>query len=146
MDPVTLIGIATTSYNLLKKGIAAGKEAHQMASDLGQFMNAIQGIKDSHGKAKSRRFGSVEEEALETFAALKKAEQMENELRNFVIGQYGMNAWQDILRIQADIRKKRKQEQIEHQQFIDDCIIWGLIAGAIAITLIIIIAIIVAMP
>jgi CHASE3 domain sensor protein len=71
---------------------------------------------------------------------------MENELRNFVIGQYGMNAWQDILRIQADIRKKRKQEQIEHQQFIDDCIIWGLIAGAIAITLVIIIGIIMAMP
>jgi len=135
MDPVTLLAAATTSFNLLKKGIAAGKEVQSMAGDLGRFMGAIQNIKTQHATAKSRRFGSVEEEALESFAALKKAEKLENELRNFVIGHYGMNAWQQILRLQADIRKRRKQEEIERQQFIDDLIIWGLIAGLIAITL-----------
>jgi len=135
MDPVTLLGIATTSYTVLRKGIAAGKEIESMAGDLGRWMGAIQNIKTQHGIAKSRRFGSVEEEALESFACLKKAEQMENELRNFVIGHYGMNAWQQILRLQADIRKRRRQEEIERQQFIDDLIIWGLIAGLIALTL-----------
>lgn len=135
MDPVTLLGIATTSYTVLRKGIAAGREIESMAGDLGRWMGAIQNIKTYHATAKSRRFGSVEEEALESFAALKKAEQMENELRNFVIGHYGMNAWQQILRLQADIRKRRQQEEIERQQFIDDLIIWGLIAGLIALTL-----------
>ena len=135
MDPVTLLAAATTSYNILKKGIAAGKEIESMAGDLGRWMGAIQNIKTQHSIAKSRRFGSVEEEALESFAALKKAEQMENELRNFVIGHYGMNAWQQILRLQAEIRKRRQREEIERQQFIDDLIIWGLIAGLIAITL-----------
>ena len=94
MDPVTLLGIATTSYTVLRKGIAAGREIESMAGDLGRWMGAIQNIKTYHATAKSRRFGSVEEEALESFAALKKAEQMENELRNFVIGHYGMSAWQ----------------------------------------------------
>jgi hypothetical protein len=135
MDPVTLLGIATTSYSVLKKGIAAGKEIESMSGDLGRWMGAIQGIKAQHGKAKSRRFGSVEEEALESFAALKKAEQMENELRNFVIGHYGMNAWQQIIRLQGEIRKRRKEEEIARQQFFDDLIIWGLIAGCIALTL-----------
>ena len=135
MDPVTLLGIATTSYTVLRKGIAAGREIESMAGDLGRWMGAIQNIKTYHATAKSRRFGSVEEEALESFACLKKAEQMENELRNFVIGHYGMNAWQQILRLQADIRKKRRQQEIQRQQFIDDLIIWGLIAGLIALTL-----------
>lgn len=135
MDPVTLLAAATTSYNLLKKGIAAGKEIESMAGDLGRWMGAIQNIKTSHGIAKSRRFGSVEEEALESFAALKKAQQMENELRNFVIGHYGMNAWQQIIRLQGEIRKRKKEEEIARQQFIDDLIIWGLIAGLIALTL-----------
>ena len=135
MDPVTLLGIATTSYNVLKKGLAAGKEIESMAADLGRYMGAIQNIKTHHATAKSRRFGSVEEEALESFACLKKAEQMENELRNFVIGHYGMNAWQQIIRLQGEIRKRRKEEEAARQQFIDDLIIWGLIAGLIALTL-----------
>jgi hypothetical protein len=37
---------------------------------------------------------------------------MENELRNFIIGQYGVNAWQDIIRIQADLRKKQKEAEL----------------------------------
>lgn len=135
MDPVTLLGIATTSYAVLRKGIAAGREIESMAGDLGRWMGAIQNIKTYHATAKSRRFGSVEEEALESFAALKKAEQMENELRNFVIGHYGMNAWQQIIRMQGEIRKRRKEEEIARQQFIDDLLIWGLIAGLIALTL-----------
>jgi hypothetical protein len=43
--------------------------------------------------------------------AHKKAQEMENELRNFLIANYGFNAWQDILRIQAKIRKERIAEK-----------------------------------
>ena len=112
MDPITAIAVASTAYNAIKKGFQVGKEVESMAGDLGRWMNAINAVKTSHSKAKGRRFGSVEEEALETFAAKKKAEQMENDLRNFIVGQYGVNAWQDIIRIQADLRKKQKEEEI----------------------------------
>ena len=117
MDPITALTIATTAYNTIKKGFEVGKEVESMAGDLGRWMNAINAVKTSHSKAKGRRFGSVEEEALETFAAKKKAEQMENDLRNFIVGQYGMNAWQDIIRIQADLRRKQKEaEQLAAQK------------------------------
>jgi len=117
MDPITAIGIASTAYSAIKKGFEVGKEVESMAGDLGRWMNAINAVKTSHSKAKGRRFGSVEEEALETFAAKKKAEQMENDLRNFIVGQYGVNAWQDIIRIQADLRRKQKEaEQLAAQK------------------------------
>ena len=35
---------------------------------------------------------------------------MEDELRNWLIATYGMNAWNDILRIQAKLRKERQEE------------------------------------
>jgi len=131
MDPITAIGIATTAYSAIKKGFQVGKEVESMAGDLGRWMNAINAVKTEHSKAKGRRFGSVEEEALETFAAKKKAEQMENELRNFIVGQYGVNAWQDIIRIQADLRKKQKEEAIrlakERDQLIYNMFMIGLI-------------------
>jgi hypothetical protein len=122
MDPITAITVATTAYNTIKKGIQVGKEIESMSGDLGRWMNAISAVKTSHSKAKGRRFGSVEEEALETFAAKKKAEQMENELRNFVIGQHGMNAWQEIIRIQGELRKKQQEAQILAAQKRDELI------------------------
>lgn len=139
MDPITAIGIATTAYSAIKKGFEVGKEVESMAGDLGRWMNAINAVKTSHSKAKGRRFGSVEEEALETFAAKKKAEQMENDLRNFIVGQYGVNAWQDIIRIQADLRKKQKEaEQLAAQQrdeLIYNLFIIGIIVLFLSLTL-----------
>jgi len=46
---------------------------------------------------------------LETFAAKKQAEQMERELRNFVNLSHGPSAWNEVIRIQADIRLKKKE-------------------------------------
>ena len=109
MDPISAIGIATTAYNAIKRGFKVGKEIEGMSKDLGRWMGAIQAVKEGHNKAKGRTFGSVEEEALESFAALKKAQQMENELRTFVNYSYGPNAWAEVLRIQAQIRLKKKE-------------------------------------
>ena len=69
MDPVTLIATATTSYQAIKKGFALGKEVTSMSKDIGKLMGAIGEIKEGHEKAKGRRFGSVEEEALHSYAA-----------------------------------------------------------------------------
>ena len=109
MDPVTAIGVATTAFNAIKKGFQVGRDVESMSKDLGRWMGAIQDVKEGHNKKKNRIFGSVEEEALETFAIKKKAIAMENELRNFVNLSYGPNAWNEVLRIQADIRKQKKE-------------------------------------
>ena len=109
MDPISAIAAATTAYNAIKKGFKVGKEIEGMSKDLGRWMGAIQEVKEGHNKAKGRSFGSVEEEALESFAALKKAQQMESELRQFVNFNYGHNAWNEVIRIQVDIRKKKKE-------------------------------------
>lgn len=105
-----------------------------MSGDIGRWMSAIQSVKEGHDKAKGRRFGSVEEEALETYAAKKKAEKMENELRNFVTGQYGFNAWQDIIRIQGQLRKARIAERKRKAEQVETIITWAL-AASIAILL-----------
>jgi len=142
MDPITAIAVASTAYNAIKKGFQVGKEVESMAGDLGRWMNAINAVKTSHSKAKGRRFGSVEEEALETFAAKKKAEQMENDLRNFIVGQYGVNAWQDIIRIQADLRKKQKEEELRLAAARDEFIYNATIVGIIILFVSLIIPII----
>ena len=50
------------------------------------------------------------------FAQMKKAKAQEEELRNFLIATYGMDAWNDLLRIQGAIRKQRRQAELERQR------------------------------
>jgi hypothetical protein len=129
MDPVTAIGIATTAYKTIVSGFKVGKQVESMSKDLGRWMGAIQAVKEGHKKKKSRSFGSVEEEALETFAAVKEAERMERELRNFVNLSHGPNAWNEVLRIQAQIRKEKKEaileEKRKQRKMIENTIIGG---------------------
>lgn len=106
MDPASAIAIATASFAALKKGFSLSKDVYAMANDIGKFMDAIDSVKTNH-KEQKKKYGSVGEEALQTFVANRKAQEMENELRNFLIANYGFNAWQDVLRIQAKIRKER---------------------------------------
>jgi len=131
MDPVTAFGVATTAYKTIVAGFKVGKQVESMSKDLGRWMGAIQAVKEGHSKKKNRMFGSVEEEALETFAMKKKAIAMENELRNFVNLNYGPNAWNEVIRIQADIRKQKKEAELEAQrrkrQIIENTIIGGLV-------------------
>lgn len=122
MDPITAIGIAQASYSAICAGFRHGREIEAMAGDIGRWMGAIQTVKTSHEKAKSRRFGSIEEEALETYAAKKKAEKMEEELRNFLIANYGLNAWNDVIRIQGQIRKQRQEEERIRKKKIEEIV------------------------
>ena len=114
MDPVTVLGVATTAFNTIKKGFSIGKDAQSMMSDVGKWMSAIEAVKNPSNK-KVKKIANVEQEALDEFAAKKKAEAMEGELKNFMIATYGMKAWDELLRIQGQIRKKRKLE-LEYQR------------------------------
>jgi len=132
MDPITAFGVATTAFNAIKKGFQVGRDVESMSKDLGRWMGAIQDVKEGHSKKKNRIFGSVEEEALETFAIKKKAIAMENDLRNFVNLSYGPNAWNEVIRIQADIRKQKK-EAIEEAKRKQRKMIENLILGVLVV-------------
>ena len=132
MDPITAFGVATTAFNAIKKGFQVGRDVESMSKDLGRWMGDIQDVKEGHNKKKNRVFGSVEEEALETFAIKKKAIAMENDLRNFVNLSYGPNAWNEVLRIQADIRKQKK-EAIEEAKRKQAQMIENIILGVLVV-------------
>ena len=128
MDPMHTIAIAGTAFNAIKAGFEPGREIETMAGDIGRWMGAIKDVKDGAKQNKKKSYGSIEEEAFEEFAALKEAERMENELRQFVNMNYGPQSWNEIVRIQAEIRV-REQEAIaqarrEREEAIERMCIW----------------------
>ena len=144
MDPVTAISAATAAFTTIKKGFELGREVESMYGDIGRWMTATQVIKDTHTSAKSKgkKYGSVEEEALETFGAMKKAKAMEDELRNWLIATHGINAWNDLLRIQAKIRKARAEERKRKKEEFELMLKWilGIMGFVIAAIIMIFIA------
>lgn len=136
MDPISALGVAQAAYSAICAGFRHAKSLEEMSKDVGRWMGAIGEIKSAHEKAKRKKFGSVEEEALQTYAALKKAEKMEAELKNFLIANYGFNAWNDVLRIQGELRKARLAEKQRRKRKIEDAMTYisiflltGLIGG-----------------
>ena len=122
IDPITALTAASSAYSLIKKGFAAGREIESMTGDLSKWMGAISDIRHAEKQTKNPPLfkklfngSSVEQEAMDAFAAKKKAEAMEEELRNWINLTHGPNAWSDLLKMQAKIRKDR-QEQIYAQQ------------------------------
>ena len=129
MEPASLLLAATTAFSALKKGFAVAKDVESMAGDIGRWMNAVNDLEEHHKKDR-KKYGSVEAEALETWAALRKAKAQEEELRLYIIANYGMDAWQQIIRMQGRIRKQRQEEAKRRKQQREDILIW---AGAVAI-------------
>lgn len=122
VDPVTAIATATAAFNAIKKGFQFGRDVESMSGDLGRWMGAVSDINKADEYAKrpplfKKLFnaGSVEEEALNAFMAKKKAQDMRDELKNIIVFSRGPNAWNELLKTEADIRKKR-QEAIYAQQ------------------------------
>ena len=70
-------------------------------------------------------FGSVEQEALEAFAAKKKLEEQRYELKTFIQFSHGHKAWEELIAMEGKIRKAR-QEQLYRQQEIKERIIEGI--------------------
>jgi hypothetical protein len=145
IDPISAVGMATAAYNGIKSAIATGKEITEMGSTLNQWASSIADLDFAHKQAENppffkKMFGAsdIQQNALEVWAQKQKAQEMRNELRSYISLYYGPSAWDEIVRIEAQMRKDRKQaiyEAEERKQLILEWIV-GILVGAVAITII----------
>ena len=108
MEPIS---VAVAAFAAIKSGVKLGKDAQSMMSDIGKMWGAIDEVRGEHRKKKKSPFTSANEEALETYAALKKAEDLERELEKVVKMTRGFYAWQDLLKIRGQIKRERLEAE-----------------------------------
>ena len=125
IDPITLsaaVSGATAAYNGIKKAITMGKEIEDLGSQLSAWMSAVSDVDNIHKNANNpstfdKLFnGSIEQVAMESYSSRKKLEKQREELRNFLIGNYGLQAWDDLLKEEGRIRKARSQAIYQKEQ------------------------------
>ena len=141
IDPITAVATATAAFNTIKSAFAAGRDVEGMAKDISRWMGAVSDIKKAEEYNKKPPLfkklfasGSVEEEAMQIFMAKKKAEDMREELKNIISFTRGPSAWTELLKTEADIRKKRQEmiyaQEERRRQIIEWCAI-GLLVIAV---------------
>ena len=122
IDPITAVAAATAAFNTIKQGCQLGKDIESMKGDMGTWMGAVSDI-DQASKLNKKpplfkkifNGSSIEQEAMDIFAAQKKAQAMEQELKTFVNMTHGPGSWDEILRLQGKIRKDRQKAIYEQQ-------------------------------
>jgi len=127
MDPLTT---AVGAFAAIKAGVKAGRDIQDLAGEVGKLWSGIDEVKNNYQKAKNSPFRTVEEEAMDEFVAKKRAEDLEHNLREIVIATRGHSGWQELIRLRADIMKRRKQAKIDAAKKRDELIeaaLWTLL-------------------
>ena len=143
-DPVSIsasLAVASTAFNGIKRAFHAGRELESMSQDLSRWMGAVSDIDNAHKSAKNPSLlkkvmsgKSIEQEAIEAFTAKKQLEQQRNDLRTFIQYSHGQSAWNELIRMEGDIRKRRQKEVYDKQQFREKVITYVAIAVVMALS------------
>ena len=119
IDPVTALAGASAAFQMLKKGIAVGKDLQDMGGQLSKWAGSIADLDFAEKQNQKPAWyktlgGGVQAQAMEIFAAKQKAASMRQELKDYISVMYGPSKWEEILAIEADLRKQKREH--EHRQ------------------------------
>mgnify|MGYP003131962689 FL=1 len=127
MDPVTIgaaLSVAGSAFKALKAGFAVGRDIESMGKDLSRWMGAASDIDNAEKITKNPstlqklfKGNQLEASAIEAIVAKKKMEKQRYEMKTFLNMTYGPNAWNEVLKMEGDIRKRRQKEIYDRQKF-----------------------------
>ena len=142
IEIVAAVSAATGAFNTIKAGFAAGRDIESMAGDLSRWMGSVSDIKKAEEYNKKPPLykklyaaGSIEEEAMQIFMAKKKAQDMREQLKQIISFTRGPAAWEELLRTEGEIRKKRQKmiyDQKERQKKVVEYVLIGILVFIMA--------------
>jgi len=126
IDPITAVGLATSAFNILKQGISAGKDIQEMSGTLANWGSAFSDFQYAEDKAKNPPFYKLMSDnsasAIEIFAQKKKMEEMRKQIKDHISWTYGPSAWEEVLSIEAKMRRIRKEQTYRKQELKENII------------------------
>ena len=130
IDPITAIAGATAAFNTLKKGIQVGKDLQDMGGTMAKWAGAIADLDFADKQNQKPPWykalgGGIEAQAMEIFAAKQKAASMRAELKDFISVVYGPSKWQEILEIEAKLRKQKREHEYRQMEIKQTIIEWA---------------------
>tara|TARA_R110002167_G_scaffold51478_5_gene148982 strand:+ start:1197 stop:1664 length:468 start_codon:yes stop_codon:yes gene_type:complete len=130
IEVVTAISMASSAFSALKKGITVGKDLQDMGQQLSKWAGAMSDLDFLETKNKNPSVfqilgGGVESQAMEIFAARKRANAMRQELKDYISVVYGPSHWEELLRIEAEIRVQKRENEYRRLEIIQNIKEWA---------------------
>jgi hypothetical protein len=123
---------AQAAYNFMRKGVQVGRNLQDMGQQLQQWANCMADIDQAEKMADKPPWykalgGGTQAQAMEVFVARKQAEKMRDELRQLISHPaiLGPSHWQEFLRIEADIRKQKREHEFRRMEIKQKIIEWA---------------------
>ena len=131
IDPVTAIAGATAAFNAIKKGVQIGRDLEAMGKDLSRWGKACADFDFAKRQIESPPWykalgGNVEALSLELFVQKKQLENQRAELKEYICAFLGPSQWEELLSIEADIRKKQREHEYKRIERWQKIIEWSL--------------------
>ena len=139
IDPISTVALASGAFKTIKAAISTGKDLESMGKTFATWGKACADFNKAEDRNKNPPWwqktfkGSDEEEAIMIWNQRRKMDEMRKALKDEISFYYGPSAWEEILRIEAEQRKRRKQEAYERQEFIDNVINTVIVVVSIAV-------------
>ena len=116
IDPVTAIAGASAAFNAIKKGVQLGRDLESMGKDLSRWGKACADFDFAKRQIEKPPWyktlgGGVEAQAMEIFVQKKQLEKQRQELKEYISAFLGPSQWDELLRIEADIRKQQREHE-----------------------------------
>ena len=145
LDPAsiaTAVSLSTAAFNNLKKAFVVGRDIEQMGGDLSRWMKASSDIDQAVKSTKNPPFyrkmlsgDSIEAAAMQSLVAEKTRDKQRYELQQYIKFNFGVKAWEDLLKMEGTIRKQR-QEAIYKREELKQKLIEGFFFVVLIITVI----------
>ena len=122
MDPMTLFAAVTSSFQIVKKLVNAGKEFEDVSLQIGKWMGACADLEHQHNKLKNptlltrlKKGKSIQEEAFQLVQHKATIEKQRDELQHHIIWTLGLGqkGWNALLETERQIRIARKKEKCD---------------------------------
>lgn len=133
MDPISS---AMAAFSVVSAGIKAGRDLGSLARPLAKMFDGIDDAKTSHNKKKNGLFVSANEEALSTFLAKTKADDLEKELREIIVNTRGISAWHQLVALRTQIRverKKKAEDEARRKEELQELILYWFLGSIIVL-------------
>lgn len=142
IDPITAAATATKAYAMVKALVEAGREAHDVMGQIGQWYGAASDVLYAENKAKNPNpfkkivfSKSVEAEALQLFALKQKMISQQKEILHIINLAYGAQGLEDFRALKKQVAKERKDavyRQMEMRQQIAQGFLLIVLIGVMA--------------